>query len=67
LPGIGWQPPAPFAQADDAHLHGSLVVRDDLGYPVPIAAGELDAIETYLDPVLRDLLVHARAQRKDES
>ena len=66
LPGIGWQPPAPFAQADDALLHGSLVVRDDLGYPVPIAAGELDAIETYLDPVLRDLLVHARAQRKDD-
>jgi MFS family permease len=66
LPGIGWQPPAPFAQADDALLHGSLVVRDDLGYPVPIAAGELDAIETYLDPVLRDLLVYASAQRKDD-
>jgi len=60
-PGIGWQPPAPFAQADD-----NLVVRDDLGYPVPIAAGELDAIETYLDPVLRDLLVYASAQRKDD-
>jgi hypothetical protein len=33
---------------------------------VPIAAGELDAIETYLDPVLRDLLVYASAQRKDD-
>jgi hypothetical protein len=66
-PGIGWQPPAPVARADDALLHGSLVVRDDLGYPVPIAAGELDAIETYLDPVLRDLLVHARAQHEDDS
>jgi hypothetical protein len=33
---------------------------------VPIAAAELDAIETYLDPVLRDLLVHARTQREDD-
>jgi hypothetical protein len=47
-------------------LDGDLVVRDNLGHPVPISAAELDAIETYLDPVLRDLLVHARAQRKDD-
>jgi hypothetical protein len=66
VPRNGWQPRPPFAQADDALFRGDPVVRDNLGHPVPIAAAELDAIETYLDPVLRDLLVHARTQREDD-
>ena len=41
-------------------------MRDDLGDPVPITAAEVDAIETYLGPVLRDLLADAAAQRKDK-
>jgi hypothetical protein len=65
-PRTGWQSPASFPQVDDASLGGDLIVRDNLGHPVPIAAAELDAIETYLDPVLRDLLVHARTQREDD-
>jgi hypothetical protein len=55
-----------FPRADDASLDGDLIVRDNLGHPVAIAAAELDAIETYIDPVLRDLLVHARTQREDD-
>jgi hypothetical protein len=43
-----------------------LVVRDNLGDPVPITAAEVDAIETYLGPKLRDLLADAAAQRKDK-
>jgi hypothetical protein len=65
-PRIGWQSPASFPQVDDASLGGEFIVRDNLGHPVPIAAAELDAIETYLDPVLRGLLVHARTQREDD-
>jgi hypothetical protein len=37
------------------------IVRDNLGYQVPICAAELDAIETYLDQVLWDLLASSTA------
>jgi hypothetical protein len=42
------------------------IVRDNLGDPVPITAAEVDAIETYLGPMLCDLLADAAAQRKDK-
>jgi hypothetical protein len=35
------------------------IVTDNLGDPVPITAAEVDAIETYLGPKLRDLLASA--------
>jgi hypothetical protein len=42
------------------------IVRDNLGDPVPITAAEVDAIETYLGPVLRDLLADVAPPRKDK-
>jgi hypothetical protein len=42
------------------------IVTDNLGDPVPITAAEVDAIETYLGPKLRDLLASAASPRKDE-
>jgi hypothetical protein len=42
------------------------IVRDNLGDPVPITAAEVDAIETYLGPALRDLLASIAPRRKDE-
>jgi MFS family permease len=42
------------------------IVRDDLGDPVPITAAEVDAIETYLGPMLRDLLADVAPPRKDK-
>jgi hypothetical protein len=35
---------------------GGPVVRDDLGEPIPVTAAEVDAIETYLGPLLDELL-----------
>jgi hypothetical protein len=43
-----------------------LIVRDNLGDPVPITAAEVDAIETYLGPKLRDLLADVTPPRKDK-
>jgi hypothetical protein len=31
-------------------------VRDDLGEPIPVAAAEVDVIETYLGPLLDEPL-----------
>jgi hypothetical protein len=45
--------PAPGATALSA---GDLVVRDNLGEPIPVTAAEVDVIETYLGPLLDDLL-----------
>jgi hypothetical protein len=42
------------------------IVRDNLGDPVPITAAEVDAIETYLGPMLRDLLADVAPPRKDK-
>jgi len=42
------------------------VVRDNLGRQVPVCAAELDVIETYLDQVLRDLLVSSTAGSEQE-
>jgi hypothetical protein len=42
------------------------IVRDNLGDPVPITAAEVDAIETYLGPTLRDLLADVAPPRKDK-
>jgi hypothetical protein len=42
------------------------IVRDNLGDPVPITAAEVDAIETYLGPKLRDLLADTTPPRKDK-
>jgi MFS family permease len=42
------------------------IVRDNLGDPVPITTAEVDAIETYLGPVLRDLLADVAPPRKDK-
>jgi hypothetical protein len=35
---------------------GDPVVRDDLGEPIPVTAAEVDVIETYLGPLLDELL-----------
>jgi hypothetical protein len=35
---------------------GGPVVRDDLGEPIPVIAAEVDVIETYLGPLLDELL-----------
>jgi hypothetical protein len=35
---------------------GGPVVRDDLGEPIPVTAAEVDVIETYLGPLLDELL-----------
>jgi hypothetical protein len=35
---------------------GDPVVRDNLGEPIPVTAAEVDAIETYLGPLLDELL-----------
>jgi hypothetical protein len=42
------------------------IVRDNLGHQVPVCAAELDAIETYLDQVLRDLLASSTAAAEQE-
>lgn len=42
------------------------VVRDNFGPEVPVRAAELDAIETYLDHVLRDVLASSTAHRREE-
>jgi hypothetical protein len=46
--------------------HADPIVRDNLGDPVPITTAEVDAIETYLGPMLRDLLADAAPPRKDK-
>jgi hypothetical protein len=45
--------PAPGAPALSG---GDPVVRDDLGEPIPVIAAEVDVIETYLGPLLDELL-----------
>jgi hypothetical protein len=45
--------PAPGAPALSG---GDPVVRDDLGEPIPVTAAEVDVIETYLGPLLDELL-----------
>jgi hypothetical protein len=45
--------PAPGAPASSG---GDPVVRDNLGEPIPVAAAEVDVIETYLGPLLDELL-----------
>ena len=47
---------APCASADEA-----LVVRDNLGHPVPVCAAEVDAIETYLGTILDELFASSKA------
>ena len=48
-------------QGDDTPGPTDLVVRDNLGDPVPITAAELDAIDSHFDQLLTDLLTPARA------
>jgi hypothetical protein len=45
--------PAPGAPAVSS---GEPIVRDNLGEPIPVAAAEVDVIETYLAPLLDELL-----------
>jgi hypothetical protein len=45
--------PAPIAPALSG---GDPVVRDNLGEPIPVAAAEVDVIDTYLGPLLDELL-----------
>jgi hypothetical protein len=45
--------PAPGAPAVSG---GDPVVRDNLGEPIPMTAAEVDVIETYLGPLLDELL-----------
>jgi hypothetical protein len=52
---------------DDTLTPTAPVVRDNLGDPVPITTAELDAVETYLDEVLRDLFAPVTAACKRES
>jgi hypothetical protein len=49
-PSIDPTPGAPALSGGDP------VVRDDLGEPIPVAAAEVDVIETYLGPLLDELL-----------
>jgi hypothetical protein len=42
------------------------MVRDDLGDQVPVCAAELDAIETYLDQALRELLASSTGGSEQE-
>lgn len=45
---------------------GNLLVRDDLGHPVPVCATEIDVIETYLGDILEDLFPSTRTSPKPE-
>ena len=46
---------------------GDPTVRDDLGDQIPISAAELDAIETYLDRVLGELLATTAGSREEQA
>jgi hypothetical protein len=45
---------------------GDLVVRDNLGQPVPICAAEVAAIETYLGDALEELFASSRGNSEPE-
>jgi hypothetical protein len=49
-PSIRAAPAAPTLSGSDP------IVRDNLGEPIPVATAEIDAIETYLGPLLDELL-----------
>jgi hypothetical protein len=49
-PSIRQAPGAPAVSGGDP------IVRDNLGEPIPVAAAEVDVIETYLAPLLDELL-----------
>jgi hypothetical protein len=45
---------------------GDLVVRDNLGQPVPVCAAEVAVIETYLGDALEELLASSKAHSEPE-
>ena len=52
--------------ASSALRDGDLLVRDDLGHPVPVCATELAVIETYLGDILDELVASSRARSEPE-
>lgn len=45
---------------------GDLVVRDNLGQPVPICAAEVAVVETYLGDALEELFASSKANSEPE-
>ena len=54
------------ASAPNASPDGDRVVLDNLGQPVPVCAGELNVIETYLGDALEELFASSKAGSKAE-